>query len=308
MRVTVLGAGSLGSLLGGLLAREHDVTLVGREPHVGTVRERGLRLVDARDDRGGRSDLDGIVHPVAVREPPGGADLVLVTTKADDVDGAAADLAAVDPPDAVLPLSNGLGAPDRLASALPAPVSVLAGTCTYGARLREPGVVACTGVGEVALGPRDGGTNEAADRVGAALDAGEVAVVVASDLPRRLWTKLAVNAGINATTALARVENGAIVEGPGREVAADAARETARVARSRGVDLSDERAVERTLAVARTTAGNRSSTLQDVAAGRRTEIEAINGAVVERAGEVRVPVNRTLLALVRTWERGRDRR
>jgi 2-dehydropantoate 2-reductase len=185
---------------------------------------------------------------------------------------------------------------------------VLAGTCTYGARLREPGVVACTGVGDVTLGPRDGGTNEAADRVGAALDAGEVAVVVASDLPRRLWTKLAVNAGINATTALARVENGAIVEGPGREVAADAARETARVARSRGVDLSDERAVERTLAVARTTAGNRSSTLQDVAAGRRTEIEAINGAVVERAGEVRVPVNRTLLALVRTWERGRDRR
>jgi 2-dehydropantoate 2-reductase len=126
-------------------------------------------------------------------------------------------------------------------------------------------------------------------------------------MPRRLWEKLAVNAGINAVTALARVENGTLRGGPGRELARRATRETARVARAEGVPLSNRRALSALDEVVDATSANRSSMLQDVEAERRTEVDEIHGAVAERGERHRldVPTNRTLAELLRTWEVGR---
>jgi len=124
-------------------------------------------------------------------------------------------------------------------------------------------------------------------------------------MPRRLWQKLAVNAGINPITALSRVHNGALSAGSTNRLARRAATETARVARAEAIELADERAVDAIDEVIDGTANNRSSMYQDVLAGRRTEIDAINGAVVDRADEhgIDAPVNETLAALVRSWER-----
>jgi 2-dehydropantoate 2-reductase len=296
VRVLVFGAGSLGSLLGGVLARAQDVTLVGRDPHVERVRAEGLRVT-------GEYSLH--VEPSAATAVPDERfDLAVVAVKAFDTPGAAESLGAADL-DAVLSVQNGLGNEATLASALDA--DVLAGTCTYGAGLTEPGTVECTGRGEVALGPPDGGESPVAASVGAAFRAAGVETTVAADMPRRLWEKLAVNAGINAVTALARVENGALVDGPAGEPARRAASEAARVAREQGVDLSDGAAVDAVERVAAATSANRSSMLQDVDDGERTEVDAINGAVVDRAADP-VPVNETLAALVRGWERERGLR
>jgi len=295
-RVLVVGAGSLGSLVGGLLARRHDVVLVGRDPHVSAVETDGLHVEGA---------VETTVRPEATTTVPGGRfDLAVVTVKAYDTDAAATALADRSV-GAVVSLQNGLGNEERLASTLTCPV--LAGTCTYGARLVEPGRVACTGLGEVALGARGGGASATADEVGAAFTAAGVETTVAPDMPRRLWTKLAVNAGINAVTALARVPNGALVDGPAAGTAHTAARETARVARGAGVDLPDDRATERLATVAETTATNVSSMRADVEAGDRTEVDAIHGAIIDRA-DGSVPVNETLAALVRAWERERGLR
>jgi len=291
MDVCVFGAGSLGSLVGGLLAREHDVTLVGRDPHVAAIEAHGLAVTGA---------YEFTVAPDAATEPPASADLAVVTVKAFDTPAAARALAGVDL-EGALSLQNGMGNEEQLAADLACPV--LAGTCTYGARLVEPGVVECTGVGDVTLGARGGGVSRLADRVGRALAAGGIETAVSREMPRQLWEKLAVNAGINATTALARVENGALVDGPAGDVARDAARETARVARTAGVPLEPETAVETAVSVAEATAANASSMYQDVLAGERTEIDGINGYVVDRAAEP-VPVNATLVGLVRAWERG----
>jgi len=293
MHILVFGAGSLGSLLGGLLARAHDVTLVGREPHVSAVERAGLRV---------RGEIEATVTPTARTDLPASAryDLAVVAVKAGDTEEAADALAGCDL-DACLSVQNGMGNEATLAQRLDCPV--LAGTCTYGARRSGPGEVECTGIGEVVLGPREGGESALADRVGAAFVEGGIETTVAEDMPARLWEKLAVNAAINATTALARVPNGALVDGPARTVAERAARETAAVARARGVDLSGDDAAAAALGVAAETARNTSSMRQDVEAGRETEIDAINGYVVEQAGEaVEVPVNETLTALVRAWE------
>jgi 2-dehydropantoate 2-reductase len=296
VRVLVFGAGSLGSLVGGLLARSHDVVLVGRDPHVRTVHTGGLRI---------DGELTATVDPDAATAVPGGRfDLAVVTVKAYDTDAAAAALAGSDV-GATVSLQNGLDNERRLARALTGPV--LAGTCTYGARLVDPGRVRCTGVGTVTLGPRDGGESAPAEEVGAAFEAAGVETTVVDDMPRRLWAKLAVNAGINAVTALARVDNGAVAEGPVGDIARAAARETARVARACGVELDPETAAAAVTDVAATTATNVSSMRADVEAGRRTEVDAINGAIVDRADD-EVPVNETLTALVRAWERGRGLR
>ena len=308
MDIVVFGAGALGSLVGGLLSRDHRVTLVARDPHAGRVDRDGLRIA---------GEVDARVHPRATADPTPAdltCDLALVTVKAYDVADAARALAAGDP-DVVCSLSNGL-TEETLVAELGD--RVLAGSATYGAELVAPGEVRCTGVGRIHLGELDGacaddssavgrtesGTTARAERVAAAFRESGLDCEADPEMPRRRWEKLAVNAGINAVTAVARVENGALADGPAREAAHRAARETARVARAEGVDLADDAAVDAVDAVVAETAANRSSMLQDVLAGGRTEVDSITGAVVDRgaAHGVATPTNRTLADLLRAWE------
>ncbi|QLG49698.1 ketopantoate reductase family protein [Natrinema halophilum] len=302
MDIVVFGAGSLGSLVGGVLARDHDVTLVARKPHARAVRESGLRLEGVDEDGPTR------VFPTATTDGTElEADLAVVTVKSFDTASAATAL-ATGSVDAVLSLQNGMGNEATLASRLDVPI--LAGTATYGAILREPGVVECTGHGDIVLGDRAGGQSALAARVGDAFAVSGLETTVADDMPRRLWAKLAVNAGINPVTALTATENGAILAEPANDLARAATRETARIARACDVSLSNREALAEMEAVAEATAANTSSMSQDVLAGRRTEIDAINGYVVDRAADhsLEVPTNRTLATLVETWERGRDLR
>ncbi|WP_436346211.1 ketopantoate reductase family protein [Natronorubrum sp. FCH18a] len=301
MEIVVFGAGSLGSLVGGALAREsgHDVTLVGRDPHVSAVRETGLELVGefaATTAPNGTTDGCNLT-----------ADLAIVTVKSFDTQ-AAAETLRTGAYETVLSLQNGMGNEETLAAHLQC--LVLAGTASYGAVLREPGTVECTGIGDIVLGARDGGSSERATRIGDLFTAAGLETTVADDMPRRLWEKLAVNAGINAVTALTRTENGTVLAAEANDLARAAARETARVARADGVHLSNRAAVDAVESVARDTAANTSSMHQDILAERRTEIDAINGFVVDRGEELRLetPTNRLLTALVRTWERGRELR
>ena len=298
MDVVVFGAGSLGSLVGGLLARDHDVTLVGRDPHMRAVREAGLRI---------EGEMAETARPAARTDASGSADLAVVCVKAFDTPEAAEALAGTEL-EACLSLQNGMGNEATLADRLDA--TVLAGTCTYGAMRPDPGVVRCTGVGEIVLGARGGGPSRAADRVGEAFEAAGLVTTVVEDMPRRLWEKLAVNAGINATTALARVDNGALLDGDANAVATAAAREVARVARAEGVGLGENAAETAVESVAEATADNTSSMRQDVLAGRRTEVDAIGGRVLERAREhgLDVPVNEVMTRLLRAWEANRGLR
>lgn len=293
MEILVVGAGSLGSLIGGLLAREHAVTLVGREPHISHIRDSGLRLTGLFDERVSQAADTEIDRETA--------DLAIVTVKAFDTETVVGDLLDIDL-DAILSLQNGMGNEELLASRLSTPV--LAGTTTYGAILRRPGVVECTGQGTVTLGPFEVASSKRslARRIGSAFEAAGIETTVSNDMRSELWRKLAVNAGINPVTAIARVANGALRKGPLCAVATRAATETAAVARSEGIDLTDPAAKDALKTVAEATAENVSSMRQDMEAGRRTEIDAISGVVVDRA-DFEVPANVLLTTLVQTWER-----
>lgn len=284
----VFGAGSLGTLVGAVLSRGgHDVRLVGRQRDVEAVRSHGVSV------EGG---LEFRASPDAAVEP-GDADASLVAVKSYDTGEAARALGGVEP-GVVVSLQNGMGNEETLMDRHDV---VLAGSTTYGALLVEPGVVRCTGVGVVDVGAVEGGGSREAEWLADEFSEAGLETRYRRDMPVRLWRKLAVNAGINPVTALTRLGNGEAVEAVGDVVRA-AAREAGRVAASRGVDVGD--AAGEAVRVARATAGNRSSMLQDVLGGGRTEVDAINGYVVRNAGEVDVPVNAALLHLVRGLEVG----
>ena len=296
MEVLVYGAGALGSLVGGLLARAHDVTLIGRDPHMRRVRDDGLHIEGA---------IETTVYPRALTDGyHRTAALALVTTKAYDTDAAAQALSTGEY-EVVCSLQNGL-TEERLVASLDPPV--LAGTTSYGARLLEPGRVRCTGVGTVSVGSIAGGESPLAARVAAAFADAGIEATAATDMPRRRFAKLAVNAGLNGPSALARTTNGETMEGPGREAATEAAREVARVAQASGISLTETDAVEALESVADATAPNHSSMRADVDAGRQTEVKALYGAITTRADDhgVPAPTCRTIASLLEAWEASRD--
>ena len=194
-----------------------------------------------------------------------------------------------------LTLQNGLGNYEALKGAL-GQERVALGVTTVGARMLEPGYVQHTGEGKVMIGfhPKLGELRELLKKTG-------FQVEMIADPESLLWGKLVINAAINPLTALLRVANGELLERPAaREVMAEAAREAALVATRQGIALPYTDPLEAVENVAFNTAQNISSMLQDVLRGTPTEIDAINGAILQ-AGErlgVPTPVNRMLWRLV----------
>lgn len=296
MRVVVFGAGSLGTLLGGLLARNHQVTLVGRDPHMTAIQENGLRITGEVDCH---TTSETVTDGASLE-----ADLACVTVKSYDTADAARSLSTGEYT-TVLSLQNGLGNEERLATELDCPV--LAGTSSYGALFDRPGHVECTGLGELVLGAPNGGESTRANAIKELFADAGIRTFAVPDMPRQLWEKCAINAAINPLTALTGIENGAVLDDPAWPIASEAAREAARTARENGIELADETVISSLRRVARATAKNTSSMARDVERGRQTEIDAINGAVVQQANEP-VPMNALLTGLIKTWETSRGLR
>jgi 2-dehydropantoate 2-reductase len=275
-RIAIVGAGSLGSLIGGLLSAAQAVTLVGRDPHMHAVADDGLQITGTADRH---------VHP-ETRTTIGGltADLAVVTVKTYDTAAVAAALCDADV-GVVLTLQNGVTNARTLRDQLEVPV--LTGTTTMGATLHAPGRVAWLGTGSVHLGPAD--APEAA-AVASTLAGAGIETHLIDDVQRMLWRKLAINVGINPLTAVADVPNGMLRDRPLWSVASAATAEAVRVARTAGVRL-ERAATQRALwAVLERTAGNTSSMRADVQAGRRTEADALTGHILRVAAETDTPV------------------
>jgi 2-dehydropantoate 2-reductase len=290
--VLIAGSGAMACLFGARLSEHAEVTLLGTWPDgLAALQQDGVRL-----EAGGLESR----YIVRVTSDPGkvrGAPLALVLVKSWQTSRTAAMLAtALDPQGVALTLQNGLGNLEALAAALGRERAAL-GVTTMGATLLGPGRVRLGGSGPtyVARHPRLEPHLDLLRQAG-------FSVEVEDDMAAVQWGKLAVNAGINPLTALLRVPNGALVEDDqARAIMGEAARETAAVAAALGVTMPYRDAAAQAEDVARRTAANRSSMLQDILRGAPTEIDAINGAVAEAGERVKVTatVNRTLWRLVR---------
>ena len=311
-RVIVFGAGAVGGLFGALLARAgHEVVMVGRREFVARVQASGLTVE-------GRTNLVVPVTAVERMAPDSRADWVLLTVKGRDVREAARAVAASLPdPCPVIALQNGLGIEALTEAGLEAggwpqaDAWVVRATHSYGATLVAPGVVRHAGDGEVLLPQSDGPLPAGTIAHAAELfrSAGlEVRLVV--DIQREVWRKALVNAAVNPITADHGVENGQLTRDPWRGQAEALLREAQTAARLAGFEFTDAEADRELWKVVRATAKNRSSMLQDLDRGRRTEIDTISGyllALAERHG-VDLPHTRQAIARIQRKEAGTDPR
>lgn len=295
LKIAVMGAGSVGCYFGGMLARAgHAVTLVARPQHVEAIHRDGLRL-DTRTFSA-RVQLAASTEASAIR----GAKLVLCCVKSTDSEAAARQMAPFIDDDAiVLSLQNGVDNAARLQAALGRPV---APAVVYVAtEMAGPGHVRHHGRGELVVAP--GAMSEA--MVGMFVDAG-VPIEFSDNVIGALWAKLILNCAYNALSAIARVPYGRLFASAGVEtVMRDVVDECLAVASAEGVSVAGD-VWQNICNIAVSMPAQLSSTAQDVARGKPSEIDHLNGYIL-RKGEalgIPVPVNRTLHTLVRLLETG----
>jgi len=235
----------------------------------------------------------------------GEADAVFICVKAPDTRAAAeAARPAVGDDTVVATLQNGLGNVERIAGAV-GKEHVIGGTTAQGATLLGVGRVRHAGEGETVIGEIDGNITPRLERLRDLMRECGVRTDLTENLEGLLWSKLVINVGINALTALVRMRNGKLVEHEGaRKVMKAAVEEALAVVDKMGIKLLFDNPVAKVEDVCRATAANISSMLQDVLRARRTEVDYINGAVAARAAELGIPapVNETLANLVKTIE------
>ncbi len=298
MKVFIVGAGALGSLFGGLLARAgaqvHLYTPSNVE-HIRAIQSEGL-LIEREN-----APLRVAVHATTTPDSLAEAQLVGIFVKAHQTAQAMEQIApGLRRQTWVLSLQNGIGIEEEILKFVPKE-RFLRGVTAQGATFLGPGRVRWAGVGPTRLGRWQGPLVPEIEQIITLFRCAEIETEYSEEIERLLWEKLIINCAINPLTALLDRPNGTIVQDTElREIAAAVAREALLVARSHGVALSESEAVARVETVARKTAQNISSMLQDVRRGRPTEIEYINGAIV-RAGRrlgIATPLNMLLMRLV----------
>ena len=294
LKVAVMGAGAVGCYYGGMLARAgHHVTLIARPQHVEAVERNGLHMQTTTFDEHVR--LAASTDASAAQ----GADLVLFCVKSLDTESAGTELRPyLTPGVLLLTLQNGVDNADRLRTVLPQH-TVAAAVVYVATEMAGPGHVKHHGRGELVIEP-----SSHSETVSQALIAAGVPTDISGNVRGELWAKLILNCAYNAVSAIAQLPYGKTVAGEGvKDVMRDVVAECLAVAKADGVQVAGDvdAAIRK---IADTMPTQFSSTAQDLARGKRSEIDYLNGLIVRRGEALGIATssNRVLWALVKLIE------
>ena len=303
MRIAIIGTGAMGSVYAGLLADAGlDVCAVDIwTEHIDTIRREGLRVSGASGEHIAK------LRATTTARQAGPADLVIIATKASGVEAAAQDARQIlAPGGVVLTIQNGLGSAERVASIIGEERTMIGVVGGFGASIKAPGHVHHNGWEFVRLGEYGGGKiTPRLEGVAEIWKRGGFRVLLSEDIHQLVWEKFICNVAFSGTCTLTGLTIGEVLANPDAfEVASGCAAEAYAVAKAKkiAVDISDPVAYVR--AFGEKIPGARPSMLLDHLAGRRSEIDVINGAVPRVGAEVGVaaPINETIVALVRARE------
>lgn len=289
--------GAIGSVFGALLAEAGlcEVALVSRrKEHVDAINSKGL-TVKTLD---GKEIVVRITADTKIADEP---DLVLLTVKAYDVESALAQVKKFGCP--VLCLQNGIGI-EELAAGIIGEDRVIRGITFVGATFTGPGCVTLSYENFAKMGGTLIGRHRHSEKIAEMLSKSQISARVTGDITGAVWTKALFNCGNNAFSALTGLRYGELFEVPGlKDAVFKTVEEGERVAmHSFGVNADQPQ--EKLLQVAKSAAKHKSSMLQDIEAGRRTEIDFLNGAIsrLGRQYGVPTPLNDVITALVKGRE------
>jgi len=301
MKVTVVGAGAMGSLYAAAFHRAGaEVTLVDVSPeHIAAINTGGLKL----DTRAGLETFR--LRAMRPEEASDEADLVVLFTKTFHTDAALGGVKTIVGAETrVLTLQNGLGNDAAVARHV-APEQVIAGVSTLPADLAGPGHVRSHGEGGSKIYPALGGDTGFAQRIADLLSAGGLPTTLEPAIQAAIWSKAIFNAAMNTLCALTRRTPGFLgANEESKALIRAVVLEGVAAANANGVAIEAQPILDLTVVSVTDHADHEASMLQDVKAGRRTEVDAINGAIVRaaHAAGVAVPVTETLWRLVKLEE------
>lgn len=306
MKTAIVGPGAMGSLFAYfLMSSSEEIWLIDYRPErAEKIKKDGIRI----------EGISGEHHfkPRVTTDPKeaGEAELIIICVKAYDTEVAIKRIAPlIGETTTVLTLQNGKGNLEIIAEVV-GEAQVIGGTTAQGATAIGEGHIRHAGLGETIIGSPAETASERLEVIAALFNRSGIETSTTDDLEGLIWSKLLINVGINALTALTRLKNGQLLEYPGtRKLMAEAVGEGVKVVEAKGIHLSYPDAVDKVESVARATAANVSSMLQDVLKKKRTEVDYINGAIVSEGQKLRLntPVNQSLTFLVKTLEASYDK-
>lgn len=301
MKTVIIGAGAMGSLFGGFLSLSgEEVWLVDIwKEHIDAIRSKGIVI----EEKGTTRNIS--INAAADIRSIGKADFVLYFVKTYHTEKAVTDSLALEKEDTLfLTLQNGLGNEESICRQVDRK-KVILGVTGQGATLLGPGHIRHAGWGKTYVGELDGRITEKIDRIFRMFLKAGIETEVSSRIHDLVWEKLFVNVGINALAALLGLKNGQLLDYPETlRLLESLVSEAIEVAKGKGIQIQGN-PMDRVKAVIEATRENRCSMGQDLDRKRRTEIDAINGAVVREAGHLGIPApyNRMITDLIKVIEK-----
>ena len=302
MKIAIVGAGAMGSLFAYLLSRAgYSPWLLDKHrERVDAIKKDGLKV----EDMSGSHQV--ILPTISTRpEDVGIVDLLIICVKAYDTrEAIRGAVPLIGERTLVLTLQNGLNNIRSIAG-IAGRERVIGGVTAQGATQLGLGHIRHAGIGETIIGSVQGEKIKDIDKIKQLLGSSGIKTAITEDLVGTIWGKLIINAAINPLTALTQLRNGEIIEHAELlDVQSKIVEEACAVAKAQGITVHYPDAVAKIKEVCEATASNKSSMLQDIQSGKKTEIDYINGAIVSEGKKHHIPApyNQIVTRLIKALE------
>ena len=297
MNIVIFGAGAIGSLFGSLLSNNNNVTLIGRKNHVKKIKENGLTIKGKTKIN---VKIDATDNLNKINFDP---DLLIITVKSYDTKSAIIKAKSIiTEKTIVLSLQNGLDNYEIIKKLIPSKQIIL-GITTHGAFFSKPGIICHTGIGKTLLGEINGLDTDRIKKISNIFNEGNINTTISKDIFIEIWYKAIINSSINPLTTIFKCKNGYLLKNPILEKIVEyICIESTNIANAHGIKISYQNALNRTKDVIRKTSENYSSMLQSYSKGKRTEIDSINGKLVDigRIHKIDSSINKSIVYLIKS--------
>lgn len=298
MNIVVIGAGSIGSLFGGLLSKNNEVVLIGRKNHVNNIKKEGLKIHGLTELKTNISASDFVKN---ISFSP---EIVIISVKSYDTTKAVKDAKKIIGKNTiVISLQNGLDNIEKILKHINKN-QILVCITTHGAVFSKPGNIIHTGEGKTIVGAVDYRANRNAEDFSKLLNDAGIKTIISDNILKDIWIKAIINSSINPLTTIFNCKNGYLIENPIlKRIVEQACKESTSIANTCGYNLKYDEMLCKTFEVIKDTKDNYSSMLQSINKNKKTEIDAINGILITKAEEKNINhfLNKVLLNFIKKY-------
>ena len=297
MNIIIFGAGAIGSLFGALLSKNNNVLLIGKKPHVTTIQKKGL-IIEEKTHLNVRIMAESCVDNISFLP-----DLLILTVKSYDTETAIlqARKIIIDKT-IILSLQNGLDNIEKISKHLNSK-RIIPGVTTHGAFFSKPGVIKHTGKGMTILGELNGKKTKRIEYIVKSFNEAGIETAESQNILKEIWIKAIINSSINPLTAIFQCKNGYLLENPLLEKLVEMiCEESTSIANSERIGLSKSKMLDKTNEVIKNTSDNYSSMFQSIKKTKKTEIDSINGKLIEigKKHNISTMINQVLVYCIKS--------